>query len=184
MWARHIFSPACTSFSHVLILKMTHFPLSSDLYCCRCGAKYRQLYEQWEHISAGITLLTGCGGGGGGFSLTDLSLQSHLFFWIISSRATQSPGEPPYAEQTLFFFGHKPQVTLNALSEGIVQYSVWEGLKMRMRRWVGGWCYPALIGAPNLDTLKSLERGRLCGLERVSAPLRCVGIADFKTRWN
>lgn len=32
-----------------------------------------------RHISAGITQQTGCGGGGG-FSLTDLSLQSHLFF--------------------------------------------------------------------------------------------------------
>lgn len=28
---------------------------------------------------------------------------------------------------------------------------------------------------------QSLGRGRLCGLERVYAPLRCVGIADFET---
>lgn len=90
VWVRHIFSLACMSFSHVFILKMTHFPLRSELYCCRCGARYRQLYEQWEHISAGITLQTGCGGGGGGFSLTDLSLQSHLFFGLSAPECSVS----------------------------------------------------------------------------------------------
>lgn len=55
------------------------FSLFCEVYCCRSRANYRRLYEQREHISAGITLQTGCGGGGCGFSLTDLYLQSHLF---------------------------------------------------------------------------------------------------------
>lgn len=50
--------------------------------------------------------------------------------------------------------------------------------------WVGGWCNPSLMGAPNLRHTQSLQCGRAGGLERVPAPLRCVGIADFKTQWN
>lgn len=171
------------SFSHVFVLKMTHLPLCSELYCCGCGSKYKQLYEHWEHISVGITLQTGCGGGGGGFSLTDLSLLSHPFFGLsapehpvtrwgsarrINSRILARTSTVSYFECIVW-----GESTVQSVQEMEDEYEV-----------EGGWCYSVLIGAPNLVTLKSLERGRLCGLERVSAPLRCVGITDFKTQWN
>lgn len=46
---------------------------------------------------------------------------------------------------------------------------------------VGGW-----LRSPGTDwcTQPSPQRGSPRGLEWVSAPLRCVGIADWKTQWS
>lgn len=48
-------------------------------------------------------------------------------------------------------------------------------------RWGSGW-----VVLPGTDwcTQSSPQRGSLCGLEWVSAPLRCVGITDCKTQWG
>lgn len=184
VWVRHIFSLACMSFSHVFILKMTHFPLRSELYCCRCGARYRQLYEQWEHISAGITLQTGCGGGGGGFSLTDLSLQSHLFFGLSAPECSVSGWSS--AHRIISGIFAKTSTTsyseMRCLRIHTVQYvREMEEEDEVVGGWVGGVTRRWLVHPTEIHSKKSLERGSLCGLERVAAPLRCVGIADFKT---
>lgn len=54
---------------------------------------------------------TGCGGGGGGFGLSDLSLYSHAFSLDYQLQSIQSSGEVLYTEST------HPRVILNALSE-------------------------------------------------------------------
>lgn len=159
VWVRHVFSQGCIPFNHVFILKLTHFPLCSELYCCRCRAKYRQLYEQWEHISAGITLQTGCGGGGGGFSLTDLSFQSHLFFGL------SAPEHPVSRWNSESRIKPQPWVILNALSKGKSTVCERDG----RWGWGGGWvAFPSADWCNPPRNTQSL-RGRLCGLERVYA---------------
>lgn len=136
--------------------------LLTEVYCCRRRAKYRHLYEQWELISASITLQTGCGGGGGGFTLIDLSLQTQFFFGLSAQfpREILHPAESQAQKlkifPKIFFFSEQRTVSTK---------------KHNTNERAFGWY--------QLSS-NHLWRGRLRWLERVYAPLRCVGNSDLR----